>query len=135
MARRRTTNYRRSTARRTTSRRRTKHKLTKREGENIGKAIYWIFFGWWLILLKLLFWDLPSAIIKSSKKKSRPQQTANNTNINNINRIDEVIYNPPQQKAKQSEQLTPKQTLCFLAICAVLLIACVIIGIIIAFNN
>lgn len=115
--------------------RRTSRKLTKREQENIAKAFFWIFFGWWLILFKLMFWDLPVAIIKAVSKKNHPQQTVNNANINNINRIDEVVYNPPQQRTNQSEQLTPKQTRYFLIICAVLLIACIIIGTIIAFNN
>jgi len=64
---------------------------------------------------------------KPVKKKNRPQQAVNNLNINRIDEIPQRTYQP--------KQLTPKQTRRFLAICAVLLIACVIIGTIIAFNN
>lgn len=82
------------------ARRRTSRKLTKREQENIAKAFFWIFFGWWLILFKLMFWDLPVAIIKAVKKKNRPQQTANNANINDIT---QNAYNPPSISKAQPQ--------------------------------
>lgn len=87
--------------------RRTSRKLTKREQENIAKAFFWIFFGWWLILLKLLFWDLPVAIIKAVSKKNRPQQTVSNANINNIT---QNAYNPLSTSKAPSQPQQSKLT-------------------------
>ena len=102
MARRRGTasGYRHSAAGRKTSR-----KLTKRESENIAKAFFWIFFGWWLILLKLMFWNLPVAIIKAVKKKNRPQQTINNANVNSIS---QNVYNSPSISKAPSQSQSKK---------------------------
>lgn len=51
------------------------HKMSKKEQKLWGKILFWLFIGWWVYLLKFLFWTVPKWIIKAVKNRKENADT------------------------------------------------------------